>query len=220
MSGLAWILVVALSGALVVALVLFLALRRANARSTRTEDLVLAARRSVRAAAEEEADDADRSSSASRSRVRTPTLLSAYATEERRLSDERRGELAVRERELSERLAETLAEVERRVEERLRAWEADLERAQRALDGQVTALEQHQEQRIAAGPGPPRHRGRGARDHGRTTSARPRFASVRSSSSRRRTRSPRHSTSSRPRRRTSAASWRTSPIACASASRP
>jgi hypothetical protein len=69
--------------------------------------------------------------------------------EERRLSDERRGELAVRERELSERLAETLAAVERRVEERLHAWEADLERAQRALEGEVSALEQHQKQRIA-----------------------------------------------------------------------
>jgi gas vesicle protein len=75
--------------------------------------------------------------------------LSTYATEERRLSDERRGELAVRERELSDRLAETLASVERRVEERLRAWEADLERAQRALADEVSALEQLQRQRIS-----------------------------------------------------------------------
>ncbi len=148
MSGLAWILVAALSGVLVVAVVLYLALRRANARSTRTEDLVLAARRSVRGAAEEEAATQAEQLRVSVSRAHADAL-SAYATEERRLSDERRGELAVRERELSERLAETLAEVERRVEERLRAWEADLERAQRALDGQVSALEQHQEQRIA-----------------------------------------------------------------------
>jgi len=56
----------------------------------------------------------------------------------------------VRERELSDQLAEMLAAVERRVEERLRAWEADLERAQRALAGEVTALEQVQRQRIAA----------------------------------------------------------------------
>ena len=148
MSGLVWILVGALAAVLVVAVAMYLALRRANARTTRTEDLVLAARRSVRAAAEEEATAQSEQLRVAVSRAHADAL-SAYANEERRLSDERRGELAVRERELSERLAETLAEVERRVEERLRAWEADLERAQRALDGQVSALEQHQEQRIA-----------------------------------------------------------------------
>jgi hypothetical protein len=147
-SGVVWILVGVLAAGLVLALVLYLALRRANARTTRTEDLVLAARRSVRTAAEEEATAQSEQLRVAVSRAHADAL-SAYANEERRLSDDRRGELAVRERELSERLAETLAEVERRVEERLRAWEADLERAQRALDGQVTALEQHQEQRIA-----------------------------------------------------------------------
>ena len=55
----------------------------------------------------------------------------------------------MKERELSERLAETLAGVERRVEERLHAWEADLERSQRSLEGEVSALEQKQNQRIA-----------------------------------------------------------------------
>jgi hypothetical protein len=54
----------------------------------------------------------------------------------------------VRERDLSDRMAEMVAAVERRVEERLRAWEADLERAQRALEGEVTTLEQRQRQRI------------------------------------------------------------------------
>jgi hypothetical protein len=147
-SAAVWILAAALAGALVLAVVLYVALRRTKARTARTEELVAAARRSVRAAAEEEAAAQAEQLRVSVSRAHADSL-STYATEERRLSDERRGELAVRERELSERLAETLAEVERRVEERLRAWEADLERAQRALDGQVSALEQHQEQRIA-----------------------------------------------------------------------
>lgn len=148
MSTLGWILVAALAGALVVAALLFLALRRARARSARTEELVTAARRSVRGAAEDEATIQAEQLRVGISRAHADAL-STYASEERRLSDERRGELAVRERELSERLAETLAEVERRVEDRLRAWESDLERAQRALDGQVSALEQHQQQRIA-----------------------------------------------------------------------
>ena len=74
--------------------------------------------------------------------------LSAYVAEERRHSDQRRGELAVRERELSDRMAELVAAVEQRVEERLRAWEADLERAQNALQGAIATLEQRLRQRI------------------------------------------------------------------------
>jgi hypothetical protein len=147
-STLAWILVAALAGALVVAAVLYVALKRTSGRSARTEDVVTAAKRAVRTAAEEEGATQSEQLRVAVSRAHADAL-SAYAMEERRLSDERRGELAVRERELSERLAETLAEVERRVRERLRTWEADLERAQRALDGQVSALEQHQQQRIA-----------------------------------------------------------------------
>jgi len=46
-------------------------------------------------------------------------------------------------------MAELVAAVEQRVEERLRAWEADLERAQNALQGAVSTLEQRMRQRIA-----------------------------------------------------------------------
>jgi hypothetical protein len=145
----AWILVAALSATLVAVALLALLLRRAGARASRMEELVDQARRSVRAATEEEAAAQAEQLRVTISRAHADAQ-STYATEARRLSDERRGELAVRERELSERLAETLASVERRVEERLRAWEADLERAQRALAGEVTALEQLQRQRIAA----------------------------------------------------------------------
>lgn len=144
----AWILLGALVAALLAGAGLFLALRHARARAVQTDELVADARRSVRAAAEEEASARAEQLRVAVSRSHADSL-STYVAEERRLSDQRRGELAVRERELSERLAEMLAAVERRVEERLRDWESDLERAQRALEGEVSALEQHQKQRIA-----------------------------------------------------------------------
>jgi len=147
-SVIAWVLGGALLGALLVGVALFVALRRARTRAAQTDDLVAEARRAVRAAAEEESAEQAEQLRVAVSRSHADSL-SAYVAEERRLSDQRRGELAVRERELSERLAEMLAVVERRVEERLRAWESDLERAQRSLEGEVSALEQHQRQRIA-----------------------------------------------------------------------
>lgn len=148
MPLIAWILAGALVVTALVGAGLYLALQRAHARTARTDELVGEARRAVRVAAEEEATARAEQLRVAISRSHADSL-STYVTEERRLSDQRRGELAVRERELSERLAEMLAVVERRVEERLRAWEADLERAQRALEGEVSALEQHQTQRIA-----------------------------------------------------------------------
>ncbi|MEX0850443.1 MAG: hypothetical protein WD015_02955 [Gaiellaceae bacterium] len=148
MSVIAWIFLGALVAALLAGAGLFLALRHARARAVQTDQLVADARRSVRAAAEEEAAAQAEQLRVAVSRSHADSL-STYVAEERRLSDQRRGELAVRERELSERLAEMLAAVERRVEERLRDWESDLERAQRALEGEVSALEQHQKQRIA-----------------------------------------------------------------------
>jgi chromosome segregation ATPase len=144
----AWILLALLVGAVAVAAGLYLALRRARTRAARTDELVAEARRAVRAAADEEAARASEQIRVVVTRTHADSL-SDYVTEERRLSDERRGELAVRERELSEQIAEMVAAVERRAEERLRAWEADLERAQRALEGEVTALAQRQAQRIA-----------------------------------------------------------------------
>lgn len=143
----AWILLGALAGALALSALLYVALRRSRARAARTDEIVATARRAIRAAAEEEGAAQAEQLRVAISRAHADSL-STYATDQRRLSDERRGELAVRERALSDRLAETLASVERRVEERLRSWEADLERAQRALEGQVSALEQHQQQRI------------------------------------------------------------------------
>lgn len=147
MSPAAWILVAVLVATLLVVVTLVVALRRARASASRTDALVAEARRGVRAAADEEATVQSEQLRVAIARAHADAL-SAYATEERKLSDDRRGELAVRERELSERLAETLAVVERRVQERLRAWEADLERAQSALADEISALEQVQRQRI------------------------------------------------------------------------
>ena len=106
------------------------------------------ARRAVRATAEEESAAQTEQLRVAIARAQADAL-SSYVAEERRLSDQRRGELAVRERELSERMAELVAAVEQRVEERLRAWEADLERAQNALQGAVATLEQRMRQRIS-----------------------------------------------------------------------
>ena len=143
----AWILAAALAATVVLVLVFAVAYRRARAHAAQVEELVSAARRAIRGAAEEETAAQLEQLRIAVSRAHADSL-SAYATEERKLADEHRGELAVKERELSDQLAETLAGVEHRVEERLHAWEADLERAQRALEGEVAALEQHQRQRM------------------------------------------------------------------------
>ena len=148
MPVIAWILAGVLLATLLLAFVLWRALRHSRAHAAAVDELVAEARKSVRAAADEEAAAQAELLRVAISRAHADSL-STYVSEERRLSDQRRGELTVRERELSERLAEMVAAVERRVEERLRAWEADLERAQRALDGEVTVLEQLQRQRIA-----------------------------------------------------------------------
>ena len=147
MPLIAWILLAALAGAVLVSFALAVALRRTRARAARTDQLVADARRAVRAAAEEETATQTEQLRVAISRAHADSL-STYVVEERRLSDQRRGELGVRERELSEQLAELVAAVEQRVEERLRAWEADLERAQNALQGAVSTLEQRLRQRI------------------------------------------------------------------------
>jgi hypothetical protein len=144
----AWVLVAALIVAALVCVALALSLRRSRARAARIEQLVTEARRAVRATAEEEAAAQAEHLRVSIARAQADSL-STYVAEERRLADQRRGELTVRERELSDRMAELVAVVEQRVEERLRAWESDLERAQNALHGAVATLEQRMRQRIA-----------------------------------------------------------------------
>ncbi len=75
--------------------------------------------------------------------------VSLLHQEERRIAEERRGELAERERVTSDSHAELLAGVERRFEERLQSFAADLDRAQQTLGGHVARLEQRQTHLIA-----------------------------------------------------------------------
>ncbi len=80
-------------------------------------------------------------------RVRADSL-SLLADEERRIAEERRGELVEREQHVAAELADALAVVERRVDERVRGWSDDLDRAQQTLGTQLERLEQRQRQLI------------------------------------------------------------------------
>jgi hypothetical protein len=144
----AWILAACLVGAVVVAAVLWLALRRARASATDTERLVAQARTAVReaVAAETAAHSEEIRRLLARERAETAALL---GSEERRLAEERRVEYEERARHSSERLADELTRGERRLEERLRGFSEDLERAQRHLETQLARLEQRNKQAIA-----------------------------------------------------------------------
>lgn len=136
-----WILVVTLVGAVVVAVALWLSLRRARAEATATGRLVSEARQAVREAVEAEtaAHTEEIRRVLARERADTASLLAA---EERRLAEERRATHAERERQAGDALVEELARSERRLEERLRGFAEDLERAQRHLETQLARLEQ------------------------------------------------------------------------------
>jgi len=136
-----WILVVALVGAVVLAVVLWLSLRQARAEATTTGRLVSEARQAVREAVEVEtaAHTEEIRRVLARERADTASLLAA---EERRLAEERRATRAERERQAGDALLEELARSERRLEERLRGFAEDLERAQRHLETQLARLEQ------------------------------------------------------------------------------
>jgi hypothetical protein len=124
-----WIVAACLAAALVVAAVLWLALRRARASATATDVLVDQARSAVREAiaAETSAHAEEIRRVLARERAETAAVL---GTEERRLAEVRRVEFEDRERHSRERLAEELTRGERRLEERLRGFSYDLERAQ------------------------------------------------------------------------------------------
>jgi hypothetical protein len=136
-----WILVVALVGAVVLAVALWLSLRQARAEATTTGRLVSEARQAVREAVEVEtaAHTEEIRRVLARERADTASLLAA---EERRLAEERRATHAERERQAGDSLLEELARSERRLEERLRGFAEDLERAQRHLETQLARLEQ------------------------------------------------------------------------------
>jgi hypothetical protein len=145
---LAWILVACLALALVLAAVLWRALRRARDSAAATEQLVANARAAVKDAAEAEtrAHNEEIRRVIARERAETASRLAA---EERRIGEERRNQYLERERRMAEALADELSATERRLEERLRSFAEDLDRAQRHLDAQLAHLGHRYRQAIA-----------------------------------------------------------------------
>jgi len=143
-----WILAVLLGVALVVAVGLWLALRRARNRATETDALVAEARAAIHAAVEDETAAHVEEIRRTLARERADTI-SQLAAEERRLGEERRSTFAERERQTSEELADTLVGVERRLDERMQGIVDDLERAQRHVETQLARLVQRQQQAVA-----------------------------------------------------------------------
>jgi hypothetical protein len=143
-----WILGGCLALAVVVSVVLWLALRRARAAATASDQLVEEARRAVReaVATETAAHTEEIRRVLARERAETASLLVA---EERRLAEDRRTAFEARERATAERLIEETARTERRLEERLRGFTEDLDRAQRHLEAQLVRLQQRNRQSIA-----------------------------------------------------------------------
>jgi hypothetical protein len=143
-----WILGGCLIVAVLAAVVLWVALRRARANAAQSDQLVDDARRAVReaVAAETAAHNEEVRRVLARERAETASLLAA---EERRLAEERRIAFEVRERDTADRLSGELARGERRLEERLRGFSVDLDRAQRHLEEQLARLQQRNQQAIA-----------------------------------------------------------------------
>ena len=138
-----WILAACLAGALLLAITLWISLRRSHSRTDDADRLLLEARRAV----QQEVDEATALHTAEIRRVlavERAASASALADEERRLSEDRRGSFLERERKAGEELSDLLARGERRLEERLRGFADDLERAQRHLETQLARLQQRQ----------------------------------------------------------------------------
>lgn len=143
-----WILAVCLGVALVAAIALWLALRRARRRARDPDALVATARAAIHSAVEKETAAHVEELRRTLARERADTI-SQLAAEDRRLGEERRASFAERERATSEALAETLTQVERRLDERMQGIVDDLERAQRHLETQLARLVQRQQQAVA-----------------------------------------------------------------------
>src|ERR1700722_16639948 len=72
--------------------------------------------------------------------------LSALAAEERRITEERRREVALREREANTRLSAVLAETQSAVEQRFADWGTHLSALQQSLSSNLEQVGQHQKQ--------------------------------------------------------------------------
>jgi hypothetical protein len=75
--------------------------------------------------------------------------LSALAEEERRITDDRRRDVAERERDATARLMEQLVAAQSNVEQRLTDWARDVEKLQEGLAHDVKRIEARQQQALA-----------------------------------------------------------------------
>jgi hypothetical protein len=75
--------------------------------------------------------------------------LSVLAAEERRITEERRRDVAEREREATTKLTAALAEAQRSVEQRFADWGSDLIQLQQSLAGELERIGQRQQQLTA-----------------------------------------------------------------------
>ncbi|MEI8105351.1 MAG: hypothetical protein WCH31_05880 [Actinomycetes bacterium] len=72
--------------------------------------------------------------------------LAAFASDERRLIDERRRDVAERERDAAAKLSDALTEAQRTVERRLADWNSDLEKLQDGLAAELERIGVRQQQ--------------------------------------------------------------------------
>ena len=142
-----WILAGCLAAVVVLAIGLWLGMRRARDRASDVDEQIATARSRLRTVVEEltEAHAEEIRRQLVRERAES---VSALAAEERRLADQQRGTFEERERRVAEALAGQLADAARRMDERLHGFTDDLDRAQRHLEAQLTRLEQRHQQAI------------------------------------------------------------------------
>lgn len=144
---LVWILAGCLAATVVLAIGLWLRMRRAHDRARDVDEQIATARSRLRAVVEELTEAHAEEIRRQLVRERSESI-SALAAEERRLADQQRGTFEERERRVAETLAGQLAEAARRMDERLHGFNDDLDRAQRHLEAQLTRLEQRHQQAI------------------------------------------------------------------------
>ncbi len=139
---------VALAAALVsivAAAAAFVALRRARATTRTLEDEIERGKavfdEVVAREAELRAADLERALALARAES-----LAALTDEERRITEERRSDVAERERDASATLAEALTAAQRKVDERLAEWSGSLSQLQESLAEEIARLAQRQVQ--------------------------------------------------------------------------
>ncbi len=121
------------------------ALRGARKRFTSLEDEFERGRRGFAAAVELEAGQQQTALSEAMAFARSEAL-SLLAVEERRITEERRREVAQHEREAGAKLSAALAQTQRSVEQRFAEWGTHLTGLQQSLAGNLERIGQRQQQ--------------------------------------------------------------------------